>query len=127
MRKSITLMETIVGAIILAAAFGVLLSSFMSLRSYVERANRRLIAVNLGRSVYNRLYRDVVREGWDCPNLSVAGSPHNLPFSGGNVIIDGVTYDGNYSVACVTQGSSAFQQISVNITHPSIALEPLGP
>lgn len=118
-------MEVIVGSIILAAGFGVLLSSFMSLRSYVERANRRLISVNLGRSVYNRLYRDVVKYGWDYSTLTVEGSPHPLPFPGGNVTIDGVIYAGNYTVACVTKDGNEFQQISVNITYPSIALEPM--
>ena len=46
-RKSVTLIEVIVGAIILASVFAGLIGAFFSVRRYISHDNNRLISANL--------------------------------------------------------------------------------
>jgi Tfp pilus assembly protein PilE len=65
MKKTVTLMEVIVGAIILAIIFGGLIVTFISVRNYVNRANMRLVAANLARSRLNELNNYVREDTWN--------------------------------------------------------------
>ena len=63
-KKTFTLIEIMVSAVILALTFGALLLAFVAAKRYVSRVNKRLVSVNLGREVLNSLY-DEVRPEWD--------------------------------------------------------------
>ena len=65
MKKSFTLMEVVVGAIILALVFGGLIAALVGARSYVKRADKRLISVNLIRKSFDELYPEVRADTWD--------------------------------------------------------------
>ena len=65
MKKSFTLMEVVVGAIILALVFGGLIAALVGARSYVKRADKRLISVNLIRKGFDELYPVVRADTWD--------------------------------------------------------------
>ena len=64
-KKSMTLMEVIVGAIILALVFGGLIAALTGARSYVKRADKRLVSVNLIRAAFDELYPAVRADTWN--------------------------------------------------------------
>jgi len=69
MKKAMTLTEVLVGAIILSLVFSGLLATFVGVRRYIKRANRRLVAVNLAKLDLNELYQEVDESIWNTGNL----------------------------------------------------------
>ncbi|MFH1504268.1 MAG: type II secretion system protein [Candidatus Omnitrophota bacterium] len=118
MKKTVSLVEVIVSALILSIVFAGLLTSFVCARTYVKRANKRLVAVNLIRGQLNRLNQEVRQDTWDDSvngQLCDAASPYNLP----NYVIDGITYPGgnnNYTVNPVVGRDC--RQVNVEIFYP---------
>jgi len=113
LKKAVTLTEVIAGAIILAIAFGGLLATFVAVRKYVKRANKRLIAANLATQQLDDLYRAVREDTWDDPAgaLRDAGGP--IPLS--DFDIDQQNYQGNeYTVTTVGD----YRRVSVTINYP---------
>ncbi len=112
MRKGVTLTEVIVGAIILAITFAGLLATFVTVRKYVKRANKRLIATDLASQTLNDLYRAVRNDTWDSGALQPGSS--NI----GSYTIDGQSYQGTpanqYSVTTVGD----YRRVSVTINYP---------
>jgi type II secretory pathway pseudopilin PulG len=106
-----TLTEVIVGAILLAIIFGGLLASFISVRKYINRANKRLVSANLARGVLNGLYREVNAD-WDTTGGLTIG-PHNNAL---NTTIDSYTYTGNYTVSST---GNDYRQVTINIIYPA--------
>jgi len=74
-RKGVTLVEVVVSSLILAIAFGGLLSTFVAVRKYITRANKRLIASDLVSQTLNDLYRAVRSDEWD---VGAPGGDHIL-------------------------------------------------
>lgn len=114
MRRGATLTEVIAGAIILSIAFGGLLATFISVRKYVQRANKRLIVTDLLSQTLNDLYRAVRADTWDSGVLRL-GSINLSSYT-----IDGLVYqDGaapnNYSV---TATGDDFRRVNVTINYP---------
>jgi len=112
-RKGVTLTEVIVGAVILSVAFGGLLATFVAVRKYVNRANKRLIAVNLVTHQLESLYRAVSADTWDSGVLQTGSTNLN------SYTIDGLVYQdaaapNSYSVATVGD----HRQVSVTINYP---------
>ncbi|UCD15872.1 MAG: type II secretion system protein [Candidatus Omnitrophota bacterium] len=122
MRKSVTLIEIIVSAIILSVAFALLLSAFMFTRRYTARANRRLIANNWIRSASNYLYKEMARGDVDAP--AFGEGQHGLPLNDtdypeelrSEIEVDGITYSGFYTI--VEDGDN--RNITFNVTYDSI-------
>ncbi len=117
-KKSLTLTEIIIGTVILALVFGGLIASFIAVRRYVNRANARLVAANLGRSIFNNLYDDVHAD-WDNTGDLVVGSHAagtaavaNLP-----VTIEGRQYTGSYDVTSIANHD--YRQVTVEIEYPA--------
>lgn len=119
MRRSFTLTEIVVGALIIASIFGGLLAAFIAARRYVKRANKRLVAVNLSRKVFDELYPTVRADQWQDPNNPIYADPcvggacPTRPHTLGEVnvsntpIIDGLTY----GASTHTQGGTASEYI----------------
>ena len=112
-RKGVTLTEVIVGAVILSIAFGGLLATFVAVRKYVNRANKRLIVVNLVTNQFDNLYREVRGDTWDSGALQPGSTNLN------SYTIDGLVYQdagapNSYSVATVGN----YRQVSVTINYP---------
>lgn len=64
MKKTITLIEVIVGVTLVVTVFTGIIASFIAARRYVMRANVRLDAANIARAELNKLYNAVrVRRG----------------------------------------------------------------
>jgi type II secretory pathway pseudopilin PulG len=129
MKKSITLIEVIVSAVILASLFVFLLHSFINVRKYVERSSRRLIATNLARSASNFLYKELMRLGsnndifnttWQHAfpekifgdDIDVRDATHKIS----NITVEGVKYRASYTI----DDSGQYPVINFNITFPEI-------
>ncbi|MBU1121365.1 MAG: type II secretion system protein [Candidatus Omnitrophota bacterium] len=126
MKKSVTMIEIVVSAVILAVAFTLLISAFMTTRRYTTRANRRVIANNWIRSASNYLYKEMVQTGPTAPSFS--SGQHGLPFNDTEVgcdpntsklIVESVDYIGYYTV--VDDGNN--RNITFNVTYESIDID----
>lgn len=106
-------MEVIVGSFILVLVYAGLLAAFFGVRAYMNRANKRLVSMNLARQVLNDLYKSV-EEDWNG-----AGKPLNLGAYNNiiNMTIDGWQYTGDYQVFNVA-GSNC-RQVDITLTYPS--------
>tara|TARA_Y100000031_G_C8015592_1_gene290117 strand:+ start:43 stop:390 length:348 start_codon:yes stop_codon:yes gene_type:complete len=111
-KKSLTLIEIIVGAVILALVFGGLVASFVAVRRYVNRADIRLAASNLGRGVLDSLYSHV-HANWDTDGDLIPGDHAGAL----DTTIDGRRYTGNYISANVT--GFDYRQVTVNVNYPT--------
>lgn len=117
-QKAFTLMEVVVGAVIIALVFGGLTAIFVNVRHYVFNANRRLVAANLARETLNNLYVGVTANPND-PNaarLNNANNPHNVNFNNGNPI-DHIAYNGTYNVTG-NPNSDHYQEVTIQVTYP---------
>jgi type II secretory pathway pseudopilin PulG len=111
-KKSLTLIEIVVGAVILALVFGGLVASFVAVRRYVNRADTRLAASNLGRGVLDSLYSHV-HANWDTIGDLTLGAHANAL----DTTIDGRQYTGSYTSAAVT--GAEYRQVTVGIIYPT--------
>lgn len=121
-KKSVSLVEVIVGALILATAFGGLLASFISARRYINRVNKRLITANLIRGALNELYKDVRQDTWNAGDLRIHTEilPNytidNLSYSGGAANNNYVVVDCSVAGNCPTVGS--YRRVDATMHYP---------
>lgn len=116
-RKGVTLVEVVIGSIILAVAFGGLLSTFVVTRQYINRANKRLIANDLAGQTLSDLYRHVDEGEWDDPNRELSLGTKDI----GSYTIDNQVYqttgiDRNRYISSVTGGS--YRRVKVIVNYP---------
>ena len=64
-KKFVTLIEVIVGSVIVATIFGGLFSSFLAAREYIHHSNKRLMVVYIARSILDDLNGKVRQDTWD--------------------------------------------------------------
>jgi len=125
-----TLMEVVVGLIIVSVAFGGLIATFVGVKRYVSRATIRVVSTNLDRQILNSLYKDVRADTWDTGALrssTGAGVAHNSTDVGLNttVTIDNYNYGGanpnSYVVQNVTSGvnNMDYRQVTVTVSYPT--------
>ena len=114
MRKTVTLVEVIAGAIILALTFIGLLSIFINVRRYVTRANKRIIATNLVVCQLNSLYPAVREDTWDDIDGVLKGATRPMPA----YTIDNHVYrDNEYTVVELTP-TYDYRRVSVSVNYP---------
>lgn len=123
MKKALSLVEIIAASIILMIVFAGLLTSFVATRNYVKRANKRLVATNLGRAILNNLTQ-VVRQDWwegeaavDKPLYwdSESGAPNIVGLS--DYSIDEIDYqDSNYTVTGFE--NQDYRQVEAVVNYP---------
>lgn len=120
-KKSVTLAEILIGAIILTITFAGLLASFVSVRKYVNHASRRLTAANLARSVFNDLYRYVRESDWDSGSgkFSYSISHNSSDPELSDVLLDNNNnrYARSYTVVD-PQGAHDYREVQVSVTYP---------
>ena len=126
MKKSLTLTEIIVSSVILALVFGSLLASFVAARTYITRANKRLITVNYSRLGALGLTNAVREDQWNVVggpltvglDKSLAGlgtSGHAINATPG--LIDNINYTGyDYDVSAVL--GCDYREAQVNLSYP---------
>ncbi len=113
MKKAVTLVEVIAGAMILSVTFAGLFAAFISVRKYVNRANKRLIAANLVTQQMNDLYRAVREDTWDSGALQLGST--NLSW----YIIDGYTYqDAGLPNERIVTPVGDYRRVRVKINYP---------
>lgn len=113
-KKSLTLVEVIVGSFILVLVYAGMLAAFFGVREYMNRANTRIISLNLARQTLNQLYEDV-GEAWNVAGDLTLGTHNNVIV----VTIDGWQYTGDYDVYNVP-GSNC-RQVDISVTYPADA------
>ena len=114
MNKAVTLVEVITGAIILSLTFTGLLTTFVSVRKYVNRANKRIIAANLVVCQLNDLYRAVREDTWGSGDLGAAG-----PIAMNDYTIDNHVYQNNeYTVHDLTGDGHDYRRVNVTVNYP---------
>lgn len=114
MKKAVSLTEVIVGAVILALAFGGVLAAFVGARSYITYSNERIVAVNLGRRVLDDLYDQVSADTWN--NATGLLNPGSSPVSQDNYTIGEQKYGPNSYVVTNVPGHD-YRQVQVDISY----------
>ena len=117
-KRSITLTEVIVGAIILASVFGGLLATFVAVRKYINRANKRLVSANLARMVLDDLYPEVSADTWDSDNTEQNKLWPDATYSPVDVTIENRNYKGDYTVEDMTDEGREYRKVDVSINYP---------
>ena len=124
MKRTVTLTEVVVASVILALVFGGLFASFIAVRNYVNRANKRLIVINLVRRTFNSLYPAVREDWWNDENMPLYAGPaclnpdgewcvYNLP----DYSIDNINYENNdYRVKNIP--GKDYREVKVTIHYP---------
>jgi len=113
MRKGVTLTEVVVGSVIFAIAFGGLLSTFVAVRRYINKANQRLIASDLASQTLNNLYREVRQNSWDTGALRPGLTNLSSYTIDGQIYQDGTSLN-SYTVTTIGD----YRRVSVSINYP---------
>ena len=69
MKKGFSLLEIVISLVILGLTLAGIFSVFIAGRRYTERARRKLVSLNIGRQVLEKIKEDVRQDTWD-----IAGS-----------------------------------------------------
>ncbi|MFH1772461.1 MAG: type II secretion system protein [Candidatus Omnitrophota bacterium] len=130
-KKSMTLVEVLVSAVILATVFAGLFASFISARKYVSRANKRIVSSSLARSVFGFLHPQVSATNW-ADNTNALFEPNNTNWEAHditdanitpNLKVDEMNFNGSYQVRVknyITPGGpvkSEYREVLVNFTY----------
>ncbi|RLJ09806.1 MAG: hypothetical protein DRP15_02350 [Candidatus Aenigmatarchaeota archaeon] len=93
-KKSLTLLEILVSALLVATALAGILASFVSVRKAVLRGNKRLAAFNIARGILEGLYKEVREDTWNTGRLSDSHT------ESGNISLppENITYNWDYVV-----------------------------
>ncbi|MCM8773784.1 MAG: hypothetical protein NC820_03505 [Candidatus Omnitrophica bacterium] len=83
-KRAFGLTEIVIGSVLIATVFTGLVSTFISIRRYIDRSQRRLRAINIARSYFNTWYNGL-------PNLT----DNFLPLPGGEGSYRRVDVDNN--------------------------------
>ncbi len=111
-RKSFTILEVIVGTLLLAIAFGGVFTAFVAARAYVTRANERVVAANLARRALEDLYDHVSADTWNTGALRSPQTDTPEP----DYTIDANAYDNNtYDVSAV--GTHDYRQVDMSVDY----------
>ena len=111
-----TLVEVIVGSLILAITFAGLLATFIGVRKYTKRANKRLIATDLVSQTLSDLYKYVDNDTWNTTGELRTGTR-----AIGSYTIDGLVYEGTSpdpvnQFSVITVGD--YRRVSVTVNYP---------
>ncbi len=111
-RKSFSLLEVLIGAVIIAISLGGLLAVFVGSRKYIRQSQKRLGAFNVARQVLDDLRGSVAASSWK----STTGSPL-VPGAYPNyktVNMEGIAYTVDYEIANVDSASCAASSDACN-------------
>jgi type II secretory pathway pseudopilin PulG len=113
-KKSFTLLEVLVSAIILVTTLAGLLATFVAVRKAVLRSGRRLTAFNVGRRVLEDLYKEVDGSSWDSGRLNATYTENGTL----SIPPENIAYNWNYTVTNMSASGYDYRQVSVRVTYP---------
>jgi len=102
-RRSFSLLEVLIGAVIIAISLGGLLAVFVGSRKYIRQSQKRLSAFNVGRQVLDDLRGSVAASNWDAGTAPLA--PGTYP-DYKTVTLEGIKYTVSYEVSNVAPSGS---------------------
>ena len=111
-KKSLTFLEILISALILATALGGILASFVSVRRAILRSNKRLAAFNIDRGVLEDLYKEVREDTWNTGRLS----PNHTESGSIQLPPENISYDWNYGVSSLS--GKEYRKVTVTVTFP---------
>ena len=111
-KKSVSLVEVIVAAVILSMAFGGLFASFIAARSYRTYSNERTIAANLARRGLEDLYDGVSADTWDDLNSTLRPG---VTRNDGTHTVGGLGYNSGWTISTV--GSHQYRSVAMDIQY----------
>ena len=114
-RKSFSLLELLVAAIILVITLAGLLSTFVAARRAVVRSSRRVATFNIARRTLENLYQAVDASTWDSGALSVGNDVGSGSLS---LPPENIVYSWSYDVVDLTAGGHDYRQVDLTITYP---------
>ena len=111
-KKSLTFLEILVSALLVATALVGILASFVSVRRVILRSNKRLAAFNIARGVLEDLCREVREDTWNTGRLS------NNHSEQGQIILppENISYNWDYTVSSVD--GHDYREVTVNVSFP---------
>jgi len=118
-KKSLSFLEILVSALILALSLTALLATFVSVRKSIARSNERLGAFNLARQKLESLYHNVNASIWN-----QTGNGLSSGFSEASTVSNlypNITYSINYTVSDVpinTTDNFDYRKVTLNVTLP---------
>lgn len=116
-KKGFSLIEVLIGALIIAIALGGLLSVFVGSRKYIHQSQKRLSALNLGRDILDQLRGTVRASDWNAATPLAVGS-HTY---GKTPKLEKVDYTITYEVSnapAINNFSSGNRKVKVKIQYP---------
>ena len=114
LKRAVTLTEVIAGVIILAITFAGLLATFVAVRRYAKRANKRLIAADLVSRQLNDLYQYVRNDTWDTTGDLRTGTRNVGSYTIDNQVYEDSVSPNRYTVTTVGD----YRRVSIIINYP---------
>ena len=114
-KRSFTLLELLVSAIILVMTLAGLLATFVAARRAVIRSSRRVATFNIARKTLESLYEAVDASTWDSGALQVGSDVGN-----GSIALppEYINYTWSYDVIDLSSSNHAYRQVNLIITYP---------
>ena len=113
-KKGFSLLEVLISTLILSIAFGGIIASFSYARAYVLRANRRLVAANLARKVFDSLTPHVRQDEWND-----AANPLNPAYA--NKTFSETSDDGTQNVTYTVEDDPlGYRKVTVTVEYEDL-------
>ena len=124
-KKFVTLIEVIVGSVIVATIFGGLFSSFLAAREYIHHSNKRLMVVYIARSILDDLNGKVRQDTWDDVTgplyaaSDVTWDKYSLPtYNIDSIVYGGVAPNDNFYQVKKVAGRD-YRQVEITLNYPT--------
>jgi len=112
-KKSATLVELLVAAVIVSLVLAAILATFLTVKAYIYRANKRTVATNLSRSNSYSLGKSV-SANWDDSTHPLSTGTESID----SYSIDGIDYGPNNEYTVEDEPAFDYRKISITINYP---------
>lgn len=117
MRKGFSLLEVLIGMLILVISVAGIISAFIYARDYISRSYKRMVCLNLARDVLERLTNEVRMDTWDTTGR-LRPTATEVSFDGTNITVGISQYQRWYNVTDVDingDGIEEYRQVVVRV------------
>ncbi len=123
MKKSATLVELLVAAVIISLVLAAVLATFLTVKAYVYRANKRTVSTNLSRSNAYPLAKSVSADWDDAAHELSTGTKSIQSYSIDNTDYGDAANPNQYQVDATTRTDSGgnvldYREVDITINYP---------
>ena len=115
-KKALTFLEILLSAFLIAVTLMGILATFTTVRTFIERSDRRLVAFNVIRAIYDQFYSQVRADTWDDVGNPLTDSISTT----GNMVIGSIQYD--YTAQATDLGTGGLRSVLLTIDYPDSTL-----